>query len=802
MKKHISLLLCMGAWLASYCQTITIRDVENRQALEGVTLASNEPSAFAVTDALGQADLSPFKGSVQIEMRRVGYSTQIKSYEELSMDGGDGLLLKPVQVALGEVVISATRWSQSSKDVPFKIATIGPKDVALQNPQTTADLLGTSGQVFIQKSQQGGGSPMIRGFATNRLLIAVDGVRMNTAIFRSGNLQNVISLDPFSLENTEVLFGPGSVIYGSDAIAGVMNFSTLRPKLASESASFVTGNAALRYSSANHEMTAHLHLNAAWKKWALTTSFTHSDFGDLRMGTNGPDEYLRKYYVQRLDGKDMVFMNEDPLVQRPSGYQQINLMQKLRYQPNANWDITYGFHYSSTTDFSRYDRLLRFKEGLPRSAEWMYGPQEWIMNNLAVSHKRQNGIYDELNIRLAHQFFEESRMDRDFNDPLRRTRLEKVNAWSLNLDFHKGIGQKHKLFYGLEGIYDDVSSSGTDENLDTGEKMLGPARYPQSNWASYAAYLAWQFKATQKLTLHGGARYNGFSLNADFDTSFYPFPYTSASLNNAALTGNLGLVFHPDQYWGLRFNLSSGFRAPNVDDMGKVFDSEPGAVIVPNPSLRAEYAWNAEVGIERAFGEVLKLDLTGFYTVLENALVRRDFSLNGQDSISYDGELSRVQAIQNAAMAKVWGIQAGLEVKLMEGFGLSSNLTWQKGEEELDNGTLDPLRHAAPLFGITRLSYTADKLRMEAYLAYSGEVGSDNLAAEERAKDYMYALDKNGDPYSPNWWTLNFKAMYQLSELWAVSGGVENISDQRYRPYSSGLVAPGRNFILSLRASF
>jgi hemoglobin/transferrin/lactoferrin receptor protein len=161
-----------------------------------------------------------------------------------------------------------------------------------------------------------------------------------------------------------------------------------------------------------------------------------------------------------------------------------------------------------------------------------------------------------------------------------------------------------------------------------------------------------------------------------------------------------------------------------------------------------------------------------------------------------------VQAIQNAAMAKVWGIQAGLEVKLMEGFGLSSNLTWQKGEEELDNGTLDPLRHAAPLFGITRLSYTADKLRMEAYLAYSGEVGSDNLAAEERAKDYMYALDKNGDPYSPNWWTLNFKAMYQLSELWAVSGGVENISDQRYRPYSSGLVAPGRNFILSLRASF
>lgn len=784
-----------------YCQTITVRDLESYQPLEGVTFLSDTPPASATTDALGQAGLSSFKGSNHIEIRMVGYLTLVKSFDELSREGFS-LWLAPASVTLDEVVVSATRWSQSSKDVPFKIMTVKPRDIALQNPQTAADLLGTTGEVFIQKSQQGGGSPMIRGFATNRLLIAVDGVRMNTAIFRSGNLQNVISLDPLAMEKAEVLFGPGPVIYGSDAIAGVMNFSTMKPKLANEAKSSVTGGAVMRYSSATHETTAHLDMNAAWKKFALTTSFTHSGFGDLRMGTNGPDEYLRKEYVQRLDGKDVVFTNKDPLVQKPADYEQFNLMQKVRFQPDAHWNFTYGFHYSTTSSYDRYDRLLRYRQGLPRSAEWLYGPQEWMMNNLTASHTTSGGIYDEMNIRLAHQFFEESRIDRDFNDAERRTRLEKVNAWSLNLDFQKTIGQRQKVFYGVEGVYDDVNSSGTDEDIETGEVKPGPARYPQSNWSSYAAYLAWEFKASQKLTLHSGARYNGFKLNATFDTNFYPFPFTTAEINNGALTGNLGLVFLPDKAWQLRANLSTGFRSPNVDDMGKVFDSEPGSVVVPNPGLNAEYAWNAELGIARVFGKVLKFDITGFYTVLENAFVRRNFTLNGQDSILYAGELSQVQAIQNAARAKVRGIQAGMELKLADGLGISSHLTWQKGEEELDDGTIDPLRHAAPWFGITRLTYSTQQLRMEAYLAYSSEVSYENLAAEERGKDYIYATNKDGNPYSPNWWTLNFKAMYQLSELWALSGGVENLTDQRYRPYSSGIVAPGRNFMLSLRADF
>ena len=119
---------------------------------------------------------------------------------------------------------------------------------------------------------------MIRGFATNRLLISVDGVRMNSAIFRSGNIQNVIALDPFAIDRTEVLFGPGSVMYGSDAIGAVMSFYTLMPDFTGDKKTNFQGNTIFRTSSANFEKTAHTDIAIGKKHWAFLTSLTFSDY--------------------------------------------------------------------------------------------------------------------------------------------------------------------------------------------------------------------------------------------------------------------------------------------------------------------------------------------------------------------------------------------------------------------------------------------------------------------------------------------------------------------------------------------
>lgn len=704
---------------------------------------------------------------------------------------------------LKEVVLTPNRWKQIAVDVPQKITTINASAIALQNPQTAADLLTISGKVFMQKSQQGGGSPMIRGFATNRLLYSVDGVRMNTAIFRGGNIQNVISLDGFAIDKTEIVFGPGSVMYGSDAIGGVMSFQTLAPRFSLEDKTLVSGNAISRYSSANNEKTAHFDVNVGWEKWALLTSISSSDFQDLRMGNHGPKEYLRPFYVQRQNGVDVVVENEDPLVQKPTAYSQINVMQKVRYTPDKNWDIQYGLHFSETSNYSRYDRHIRYDtNGLPRYGEFEYGPQKWVMNNLVLSNRIPSPLYDAMEIRLAHQFFEESRISRSFNKSKRQTRIEKVNAYSFNADFTKAINKKNIVFYGLEYILNDVDSEGIDTSIITGVNSVGPARYPQAIWQSIGIYLNNEFKVSEKTVFQAGLRYNQFILKADFDTTFYPFPFTEAKIDKGSLTASAGIVYSPTENWILSSNLGSAFRAPNVDDIGKIFDSEPGSVVVPNPNLNAEYASNLDVNLVRKFGKNVKVDVSAYYTLVDNTMVRRDFTLNGSSEIIYDGELSNVQAIQNAAKANVYGIQAGVDIKSASGFNFSTDLNFQKGEEELDNGKKSSSRHAAPFFGISRIRYGTSSFDFEINVQFSDAVKFSQLAEEEKGKPEIYAKDNDGNPYSPSWYTLNFKTMYELTSNFTITAGLENITDQRYRPYSSGIVSPGRNLILALRAKF
>ncbi|MFH2096151.1 MAG: TonB-dependent receptor plug domain-containing protein, partial [Bacteroidota bacterium] len=208
MKKIVFILwLLSGFTISAYSQIITIKDKESGQPVEMATLISNSPRVYAIANANGQADISAFKGSEKIEVHMLGYKTEILSFSGIEKASFTIFLTRSV-ISIDNVVVSATRWNQTSDNIPSRIKSISAKEISLQNPQTAADLLGCSGEVFIQKSQQGGGSPMIRGFATNRLLYVVDGVRMNTAIFRSGNIQNVISIDPFATENTEVFFGP------------------------------------------------------------------------------------------------------------------------------------------------------------------------------------------------------------------------------------------------------------------------------------------------------------------------------------------------------------------------------------------------------------------------------------------------------------------------------------------------------------------------------------------------------------------------------------------------------------------
>lgn len=784
----------------AFSQTIFLKDKTTKLPIQNAEVSNASKAITVYSGNDGKVDLSLFKRNDTLYVNFLNYPEYVISYSE-ALSTGSIYMSDEIQT-YNAVVFSSSRSPQKKKDNANRIITISPDQFKMQNPQTTADLLATSGEVFVQKSQLGGGSPMIRGFSTNRVLIAVDGVRMNNAIFRSGNIQNVISVDPFTLARTEVFFGPGSTIYGSDAIGGVMNFLTLKPRYSNGKKIYFSGNIASRYSSANYEKTGHLDFSIGLKNLAFITSATFSDYDDLVMGSFGPDEYLRNTYVNRIGNVDSVMVNSNPKVQKPTGFSQKNFMQKVAYRFKPGTELIYAFHFSETSEYSRYDRLIRPRGNTLRSAEWNYGPQLWMMNQVQFSHKSESKLFNTLLINLAHQRFGESRIDRDLNKLTRFTTEERVDALSLNIDFSKKI-KKNTLYYGFEQVTNDVGSKAKETDIITNNEVSGQSRYPDgSKWNSTAVYANYTMKVNEVFDIQSGIRYNIFNLKSKFDTSILKFPFAEANISNSALTGSLGLTYHPKNNWFFALNASTGFRSPNVDDIGKIFESTPGSVVVPNTELDAEYAMNFELSINKTFSEFFQFDITPFYTRLNNALVRRASQFNGEDSIDYKGVLSRVESVQNAAFAEVYGFQAGFKLNLPEGFSISSRITYTKGKEELDNGTTAPLRHAAPTFGVTHLTYVVNKLKADFYAMYNSEVSNSNLAPDEQSKDYMYAKDEDGKPYSPKWLTLNFKMMYQLTTYLNLSTGVENIADIRYRPYSSGIVAPGRNFILSLRGTF
>ena len=810
----ISFIFLLFAGIAS-AQYITVIDKTTQQSIPSVDVYSNNLKISVITDSKGKTDASSFKSSDSIIFRHVGYETARFTFQQLeSMKFKVGLVEK--KFSLDEIIVSANRWEENKSEIPYRIEKIKMKEISFQNPQTTADMMGDGGYAYIQKSQLAGGSPALRGFATNRVMLVVDGVRMNNAIFRTGNVQNVISLDANALESTEILFGPGAVMYGSDAIGGVMDFHTLQPKLADSSGkTFISANAFGRFSTSCKEKTGHVDFNIGFKKIAFVTSFSYSDYGDLRAGSNGNSYYLRPSYVEIINGTDSMMVNKDSTLQVGTGYSQYNVMQKIRFKPNKTWDFDYGFHYSSTSDAPRYDRLYldANDNGDLDYAEWYYGPQKWMMNRVGVTHTKPNKVYNQLRFVAAMQNYEESRHDRKFGSSKLRNQTETVDALSINLDLDKSFSEKLTVFYGAEAVHNTIGSVANKIHVVTGAEEPTTTRYPDgSTWQAYGAYASLKYKLTPKIIVNTGLRYSYYIVETDFDTSMFPFPFTHASNKNGALNGSLGFVYSPVKTWQIYLNGSTGFRAPNVDDIGKVFASVPGSVVVPNADLKPEYAYNGEIGTAKTFGNFLKVDVTGYYTLLKDALSRRNFQYNGQDSIDYDGQMSQVQAIQNITKAYVYGIQAGAEINFGMGIGFKTTICYQKGKEEsADSVKYYPMSHVAPLYGSTHLTYERKKFRFDFYAVYNGKVDYEEmpltelvlpLPSSQSLTNSPYAKDPNGYPYSPAWCTLNFKAAWYINKYLALNVGVENIADKLYRPFESGISASGRNIMVAIKGKF
>ncbi len=703
--------------------------------------------------------------------------------------------------SLQDVVVYANKFPTLSKNIIQTIGIITDKNL-IQYQSNTADILTASGQVFVQKSQLGGGSPVIRGFEASRILLMVDGVRMNSAIFRAGHLQNIITVDNMSLDRVEVNYGPSSTIYGSDALGGVINLFTKTPQLNSNSKWKTNGNVIYRYANGQNENRQHFDLNIANNKWAFVSSFTNSVFGDLRQGNNRlaayPDFGKRLFYVSTEKGVDIINDNRSNInIQKTTEYTQADFLQKILFKPSANTEHLLNIQLSNSSNINRYDRLTETSKGLPVYAEWYYGPQVRNMVSYNLNKKQLKGFFQELTVNTNYQHLEESRISRKYKSNNKDFRFEKVDIIGVNADLLHS-DKNGDIHFGVESYYNIVNSTARRTNIATLANSVISTRYSDgpTNMAYQALYVQHTKHLDQHWVLNDGVRLNLVQLNAQFkDTALMHFPFTEAKQSNAALTGNIGLAYNGDRGFRSTIAISSGFRAPNVDDLTKVFDTRTGYVVVPNKDLKPEYTYNTEWTISKNTS-IYTLGASVFYTLFKNALVVDKFNWNGKSSIMYQGVLSDVYATQNKAKANLYGFNVNGRLRIAQGTEFNATYTYTKGT--YNDGVKEmPLDHIPPAYGRFGLKHGNKKWNAELFSVFNSwkKIADYNLNGEDNE---IYAT-KDG---MPSWMTFNILTQYNPMKDLSIGLGVENITDLNYRHFASGISAVGRNYILSCKVNF
>ena len=824
--KFLSKLSLFFLLISPFCllaQDILVIDAASSRPIEGAALYNHNKTKSILTDENGKASLSVFSEYELFYIQYYGYKKITLKLDLEQIQDGLTVRIEAEEQTLDEVILSVARKASNRKQIAEKVNVISAKQIKLQRPANGADLVGLTPGVRIQKSQGGGGSPVIRGFEGNRLLLVVDGVRMNNAIYRSGHLQNSITINPSNIERVEVIFGSSSVGYGSDALGGVIHYYTRTPLINSEkkiSAQFSSDFSSADYSSINSFST-----EVSFKKWASLTSVSHSSFGNIRMGKNrlhGFDKWgLTPFYSgnSRNIYNPTQLENSNPLIQRNTGYNQLDLFQKFLFQINDKSQFIVNTQYSNSSDILRYDKLVETRGENLRFAEWYYGPQKRLLISPQYKFFTNKRFLNSGRITFGYQDIVESRNIRNFGSLTREYQREKVKVFSLNGDFQFDLDEKHSFSYGFEGTYNKVRSLAykydlvIDQNKVIGRSAIlpSPTRYPSagSTYGSFAVFINWVWNFNDKLTLNAGARITSTRLDARWK-EYYNINtlLSSVDLRSEALTETIALTYRPSTKKQWNVIISNGFRNPNIDDVGKIRENK-GTLVVPNPSLFPEYAYNFEVG----FTNYLNLpknyiSVRGFTTLIsrhigrDNYIIFADITTPDVNTILYQGEEVETFANINSGDRYLLGGSIDGYYSFTETFSIEGNFSYiRAGKSE----KYSPLPSISPVFGSILLKYQKDIWLTTLNFQFSGsknpntysEGGEDGLEETPLLSETLGLFAG-----TPAWNDLSFLAQYNWKENIQFRLGLDNIFDIHYRTFASGVSAPGRNIKIGVNMSF
>lgn len=653
--------------------------------------------------------------------------------------------LQPTSIQLNNsIVVTATKHELLSHGIPEAVSVLTQDEIKFNAPRSMAEaLIGVAG-VWVQKTNHGGGSPFIRGLTGNQTLLLTDGIRLNNSTFRYGPNQYFNTIDLFSVERAEVIRGKGSVLYGSDALGGVINVVTRTPEFFSGKSRLV-GKGHLKWMNQEMEQSGAAELELQSKNLAVLGNVNRKIFGDLYAGGNLGFE-------------------------RPSGYNETGTHLKAKWRIANRWLMTSAFNHLIQNDVHRYDQVAQ------RGYEtYRYDPQIHHLFYARFEHFGENQFIKKFSFTVSNQFSDETRKYKKNNSAISIKENDVVDNYGVLLDVSSEFNEKWSAVSGVEYYTDRIHSNTIETNTESGEQTEKRGLYPDNSAMKNVALFSQHTLDFNYMKLQFGGRFNAKHLQSIDNT------FGEVSLSPESVVGNFSFQYLPNRFDNFILSVNSGFRAPNINDISSfgLFDY---GIEIPTQDLTPEKTITVETGYKR-LSQTFTFSIFAFRTRLIDQIVRVPTSHNGYDYI--DGE--RVYTKKNVNKSNLYGVEAESGIKINRDFSLLNNITWLYGED-LEKHT--PMQRIPPLNGKLALRYNRSRIHSE--IEYLFATKQDRLSSGD-INDHR--IPEGG---TPGWQILNLNLAYSLANI-SIHTGIRNIFNQAYRIHGSGVDGLGRSLWMALR---
>jgi outer membrane cobalamin receptor len=644
-----------------------------------------------------------------------------------------------ISLDLNEVIFTGKKLKSNVFNTAESISILHSKALSLNSQRNTPELLNEAPGVFLQKTNHGGGSAFLRGLTGNQVLYLIDGIRINNAITRYGPNQYLNTIDRFSLERIEIVRGSGSVLFGSDAIGGVINMLSINPDVNQQKA--LSGKISTRIGSNHLEESLNGRISYKNKESWLTSGITTRSFGDLIGGKNTK-------------------------LQHPSGYDEFCYDVKTNIQINKRHTIQGLLQYVHQKDVPVYHKYI-----LENFALNKMDPQKRSLAYVGYTYTPEKGFIQNIKFTPNIQQVAESRWSKKNNSNLTTIENDTVEIFGVltELNTLKNIGDwKWSGSHGFD-LYHDKVNSNRIQMYDNNTPIFKRGLYPDDATQISYAFFTNQHIEKNKFQVTLGNRIQFLSLQIPIDNG------QIINIQPKAWVGNFYVAQSILPKLKLIYGLNTGFRAPNIDDLGSLgivdFRYE-----IPNYELRPEKSAQIQIGYKWN-GPKFNWETYTYYNRLKDIVVR-----NKKGNETIDGYPVYIK--ENAENGYIMGLETNFQYILGRSLQLTGSLTYTYGQ---NTSKKEPIRRIPPLFGYVNIQYQKEKYWAKLFFQLAGK--QQRLAAGDISDNRIGRLG------TPGWSVINISNGFNFKKM-DINLTLQNVLDKDYKFHGSGINGVGRSLIL------